>query len=143
MRHNYSGRKLNRTAPHRKMLQRNLVTALFEHERIETTDAKGRANPSVAAAIDWLEAEGVGREAVNYRLRDWLISRQRYWGSPIPAVHRQDGVIEMVADEPSLSDEVVEFVRAGYDELVAAQSEALAVFSREVAREIVAIARSG
>jgi large subunit ribosomal protein L17 len=42
MRHNHSGRKLNRTAEHRKMLKRNLVTALFEHERIETTVIKAK-----------------------------------------------------------------------------------------------------
>ncbi|WP_314447996.1 leucine--tRNA ligase, partial [uncultured Streptococcus sp.] len=44
-----------------------------------------------AAAIEkmvaWLEAEGVGNEKVTYRLRDWLFSRQRYWGEPIPIIH--------------------------------------------------------
>lgn len=50
-------------------------------------DEKGRKNPGISAVIDWLEAEGIGREDVNYRLRDWLISRQRYWGAPIPMVH--------------------------------------------------------
>jgi leucyl-tRNA synthetase len=50
-------------------------------------DEKGRKNPSVAAAIDWIEEKGVGKEAVNYRLRDWLISRQRYWGAPIPMIY--------------------------------------------------------
>jgi leucyl-tRNA synthetase len=50
-------------------------------------EEKGRKNPSIAAAIDWIEEKGVGKEAVNYRLRDWLISRQRYWGAPIPMVY--------------------------------------------------------
>ena len=39
------------------------------------------------AASDWLEAEGLGVRKVNYRLRDWLLSRQRYWGCPIPIVY--------------------------------------------------------
>ena len=47
---------------------------------------KGRKNPGIAAVIDWLEAQGIGKESVNYRYRDWLISRQRYWGAPIPMV---------------------------------------------------------
>ena len=78
---------------------------------VETNDAKGRANPSVAAAIDWLEANDAGKESVNYRLRDWLISRQRYWGAPIPMIHRGDGSVEAVpeADLPVVLPEDVEF----------------------------------
>ena len=37
----------------------------------EVNNEKGRANPAINAMIDWLEAEGIGKEAVNYRLRDW------------------------------------------------------------------------
>jgi len=47
---------------------------------------KGRKNPSIAAVLDWLSEKGIGKESVNYRYRDWLISRQRYWGAPIPMV---------------------------------------------------------
>jgi len=48
---------------------------------------KGRKNPSIAAVLDWLAQHGIGKESVNYRYRDWLISRQRYWGAPIPMVN--------------------------------------------------------
>ena len=50
------------------------------------TDEKVRKNPSINAVIEWLEEKGIGNESINYRLRDWLISRQRYWGAPIPMV---------------------------------------------------------
>jgi leucyl-tRNA synthetase len=46
---------------------------------------------AITRIIEQLEAEGTGRAAKNYRLRDWLISRQRYWGTPIPIIHGQDG----------------------------------------------------
>jgi leucyl-tRNA synthetase len=42
---------------------------------------------AIATIIDQLDADGLGRAATNYRLRDWLISRQRYWGTPIPIIH--------------------------------------------------------
>ncbi len=49
-------------------------------------DGLGKAE-AIAAIIEWLEERGTGRAAVNYRLRDWLISRQRFWGTPIPIIH--------------------------------------------------------
>ncbi len=76
---------------------------------------KGRRNPAIARMIDWLEAEGIGSGTVNYRLRDWLISRQRYWGSPIPIVYDENGGIHTVPDEelPVLLPEDVDFIPSG------------------------------
>ena len=47
-------------------------------------------NPDPQAA-DWLVEQGIGKRCVNYKMRDWLFSRQRYWGEPIPIVHLPDG----------------------------------------------------
>jgi leucyl-tRNA synthetase len=55
----------------------------------------GLDTDSFKAAISaWLEAEGKGTKAVNFRLRDWLFSRQRYWGEPFPIIHVEDGPIK-------------------------------------------------
>ena len=65
-------------------------SAHFDGTRV--TEAKGHKNPGIMAVIDWLEEKGIGKKDVNYRLRDWLISRQRYWGAPIPMVYcEKDG----------------------------------------------------
>ena len=48
--------------------------------------------------VEWLENKGVGKVAVNFKLRDWLFSRQRYWGEPFPVIHWEDGEISLVDD---------------------------------------------
>lgn len=84
-----------------------------------SNNEKGRKNPAISAVIDHLEREGIGKEMVNYRLRDWLISRQRYWGAPIPVIHRADGTLEAVADEalPVVLPEEVDFKPTGQSPL--------------------------
>ncbi|MDZ4770626.1 MAG: leucine--tRNA ligase [Chloroflexota bacterium] len=76
---------------------------------------KGRKNPAIAAVLDWLTERGIGKEAINYRLRDWLISRQRYWGAPIPMLYSDDGQIMAVADSdlPVVLPDDVEMVEIG------------------------------
>ncbi|TNF33114.1 MAG: leucine--tRNA ligase [Deltaproteobacteria bacterium] len=60
---------------------------------VNSGEYDGLDTPTFKARITaWLEERGLGKKAVNYRLRDWLFSRQRYWGEPIPILHTQDGI---------------------------------------------------
>ena len=78
-------------------LNGDTMEAAHEHEGVminsgpfngtRATNDKGLKNPAIKAVVEWLEQKGIGRRDVNYRYRDWLISRQRYWGAPIPMVH--------------------------------------------------------
>jgi leucyl-tRNA synthetase len=63
------------------------------------------------AAIAWLEARGAGHAQVQYHLRDWLFSRQRYWGEPLPILHRADGSVVALPDDvlPLLPPELVDY----------------------------------
>lgn len=54
---------------------------------------------AIKAAIDWLEEHDAGHKKVNYRLRDWIFSRQRYWGEPIPVIHWEDGETTLIPED--------------------------------------------
>ncbi|MBS9339229.1 leucine--tRNA ligase [Fructobacillus sp. M2-14] len=54
---------------------------------------------AIKTMIDWLEEHKAGEKKVNYRLRDWIFSRQRYWGEPIPVIHWEDGTMSLVPEE--------------------------------------------
>jgi len=54
---------------------------------------------AVPKAIELLEEKGIGHKKVSYKLRDWLFSRQRYWGEPIPVIHWEDGTMTTVPEE--------------------------------------------
>jgi leucyl-tRNA synthetase len=73
--------------------------------------------------VAWLESEGRGKPAVNYRLRDWLVSRQRYWGAPIPVVYCDEcGIVAVPADQlPVELPEVEDYAPQGKSPLAAAE----------------------
>lgn len=54
----------------------------------------------IAATIEWLEKQGIGRATVNFKIRDWLFSRQRYWGEPFPVIHWEDGSVSLDENLP-------------------------------------------
>ena len=83
---------------------------------INSGDFTGMSSPEAARAItEWLAEDGRGRFAVNYRLRDWLLSRQRYWGCPIPVVYCDGcGIVPVPDDQlPVLLPEVEDYAPKG------------------------------
>jgi leucyl-tRNA synthetase len=89
-------------------------------EKINSEFLNGLDIPTAKArAIDWLEEKGIGERKVNYRLRDWLVSRQRFWGCPIPAVYcATHGVVPVPQDHlPVVAPDDVEFLPTGQSPL--------------------------
>jgi leucyl-tRNA synthetase len=96
----------------------NDLREAYPHEGVMVNSGPFDGTPSpesIDRVIEWLEGQGIGRAAVSYRLRDWLISRQRYWGCPIPIIHCPEHGEVPVPDEdlPVLLPDDVEFSPTG------------------------------
>jgi len=93
--------------------------ALYHHDygaMINSDEFSGTPGDMACLEVTrWLESKGIGKGAINYRLRDWLISRQRYWGAPIPIVFCQEcGVVPIPDDQlPVLLPDDVEWRPTG------------------------------
>lgn len=90
-----------------------------EAKHINSGELDGLENEAaITKAIQLLEQKGAGEKKVNYKLRDWLFSRQRYWGEPIPVIHWEDGTMTTVPEEelPLLLPETDEIKPSGTGE---------------------------
>jgi leucyl-tRNA synthetase len=78
---------------------------------------------ALGAIVEWLDREGKGHASINYRLRDWLVSRQRYWGCPIPIVYCDDCGMVPVADDqlPVELPDIEDYTPKGRSPLAAAE----------------------
>jgi leucyl-tRNA synthetase len=91
---------------------------------VESAQFSGMSSVEAKKAIvEWLERRGKGRPAVGYRLRDWLLSRQRYWGCPIPILYCDECGMVPVPEEnlPVLLPDVEEYLPKGRSPLAAAE----------------------
>ncbi len=91
-------------------------TSKYEGHLVNSGEFTGTpVSEAIGKVTAWLEEKGIGKGAVNYRLRDWLISRQRYWGAPIPVVYcPEHGAVAVPDDQlPVLLPEDVEFMPTG------------------------------
>jgi leucyl-tRNA synthetase len=87
-------------------------------------DFDGRNNrEALGAIVEWLDREGKGHASVNYRLRDWLVSRQRYWGCPIPIVYcERCGLVPVPVEElPVRLPDIEDYTPKGRSPLAAAE----------------------
>ncbi|HRC28409.1 MAG TPA: class I tRNA ligase family protein [Candidatus Saccharimonas sp.] len=107
------------TPDHQKMvwmLLENDEIIRSEGELINSGQFDGmRSEEAREQIVAWLEQQGVGRAKVTYKMRDWLISRQRYWGAPIPIIHCQEhGAVAVPArDLPVILPDIDDFAPRG------------------------------
>jgi leucyl-tRNA synthetase len=102
------------------------MTEAYDHDGVMVNSGPFdgvRSPESIERVTAWLEEQGKGRPAVTYRLRDWLISRQRYWGAPIPIVHcPEHGEVAVPDDQlPVLLPDDVDFRPGGESPLARQQ----------------------
>ena len=105
----------------------NHLTQAFDAEGTMINSGKfnGMNNrKAIGEMIEWLDSEGIGKKTVNYKLRDWLISRQRYWGTPIPMIYCEDcgWVPEKEENLPVLLPKDVEFTGKGESPITTSKS---------------------
>ena len=79
-------------------ISKEAYTGEGKHINSDFLDGKGKQD-AIDTMIQWLEDHKVGHKQVNYKLRDWLFSRQRYWGEPIPVIHWEDGETTLVPED--------------------------------------------
>ncbi|MDI6688905.1 MAG: leucine--tRNA ligase [Actinomycetota bacterium] len=107
-------------------LDERTMTQAYEGEGVMVNSGPFTGMPSTEgtkAVTTYLEEKGIGKFAVTYRLRDWLISRQRYWGNPIPIIYCDKcGIVPVPEkDLPVILPENVDFRRKGISPLVAVE----------------------
>ncbi|MBV7392363.1 leucine--tRNA ligase [Enterococcus alishanensis] len=79
-------------------VEKEAYTGDGEHINSDFLDGLNKQD-AIDKIVPWLEEKGVGKKEISYRLRDWLFSRQRYWGEPIPIIHWEDGTTTVVPEE--------------------------------------------
>ena len=118
----------------------NPAVAAFEDEGIAVNSGFLDGLPTAEAKekmTAWLEEHGVGKRAVSYKLRDWLFSRQRYWGEPFPVIHTEDGKAKLVPESelPVRLPELDDFKpRGGFEPPLARASDWVATLDPETGR---------
>ena len=79
-------------------LNNGVITEDGKHINSDFLNGLNKAD-AIERAIEYMEDKGFGEKKVNYRLRDWVFSRQRYWGEPIPVIHWEDGTTSLVPED--------------------------------------------